>query len=167
MVCGFSAGGHLAASLGILWNRAEYFEEGTDLNLHKPDGMILAYPVITSGEAAHRDSMVRLAGDDRKKQERYSLELHVNTDSVPAFLWGTAEDELVPVENTVLLLEKLTEYKVPVEYHLFPYGLHGLSLATKEVEESDKQRWADQHIARWMPLCINWLDEVMSSGGKI
>lgn len=160
-VCGFSAGGHLAGSLGVLWNRKEYFATDTDLKKHRPDGMILAYPVITSGEFAHRSSLVRLAGEDLKKQERYSLEKLVNADCVPTYLWGTFADDLVPVENSLLLLKELAKYKIPVEYHLFPEGVHGLSLATKEVEEPEERRDPDKHIARWMPLCLEWLDHVM------
>ena len=159
-VCGFSAGGHLAGSLGILWNRKEYFTENTDLKKHRPDGMILAYPVITSGEFAHRSSLVRLAGDDPAKQEVYSLEKWVDEDCVPVYLWGTFADDAVPVENSLLLLKELAKYRIPVEYHLFPEGVHGLSLATKEVEEPEAQRDPDKHIARWMPLCLEWLDHV-------
>lgn len=160
-VCGFSAGGHLAGSLGILWNRKEYFAEDTDLKKHRPDGMILAYPVITSGEFAHRSSLVRLAGADLQKQTRYSLEKYVNSDCVPTYLWGTFADELVPVENSLLLLNELAKHRIPVEYHLFPDGVHGLSLADEEVSEPEKQRNPDAHIAQWMPLCLEWLDHVM------
>lgn len=160
-VCGFSAGGHLAGSLGILWNRKEYFTEDTDLKKHRPDGMILAYPVITSGEFAHRSSLVRLAGEDCAKQEQFSLEKQVDRDCVPTYLWGTFADEAVPVENSLLLLNELAKYRIPVEYHLFPEGVHGLSLATKEVEDPEAHRNPDKHIARWMPLCLEWLDHVM------
>lgn len=163
LVGGFSAGGHLAASLGILWNRKEYFPEGTDLLAHKPDGMILCYPVITSGEAAHRRSMVRLAGEDREAQKRYSLELHVDQDAIPAFIWGTAADDGVSVENSLLLLAALTKAKIPVEYHLYPYGVHGLSLATEEVAEREKDRYPDMHVARWIQECRYWMDEIINA----
>lgn len=160
-VCGFSAGGHLAGSLGILWNKKEYFRPDTDLNRHRPDGMILCYPVISSGEFAHRGSFERLAGEDLKAQEHYSLEKYVDAETVPAFLWGTFADEMVPVENSLLLLNQLAKHKISVEYHLFPDGVHGLSLATKEVDEPEADRLADEHVARWMPLCLEWLDHVM------
>ncbi len=160
-VCGFSAGGHLAASLGILWNKKEYFRPDTDLCLHKPAGMILSYPVISSGKYAHRSSLVRLAGKEMQKQERYSLEKYVDKDCVPTFLWGTFADKLVPVENSLLLLNELAKNKIPAEYHLFPNGVHGLSLADEEVAEPAKQRNPDVHIARWMNLCLEWLDHIM------
>ena len=161
VVLGFSAGGHLAGSLGILWNRPEYFEEGADLQAHKPDGMILCYPVVTAGEAAHRGSMERLAGKDREKQERYSLEKLVDKTAVPAFIWGTVSDDAVPVDNSLLLLEKFTKVRRPVEYHLYPYGVHGLSLATEEVQELEEHRYPDPHVARWLEESVHWLEEVI------
>ena len=160
-VCGFSAGGHLAGSLGILWNHPEFFKAGTDLQKHRPDGMILCYPVISSGEYAHRGSFIRLAGEDPQAQEIYSLEKKVDETCTPVFLWGTFADDAVPVENSLLLLCELAKHKIPVEYHLFPDGKHGLSLATEEVQELEKNRKPDTHIARWMPLCLEWLDHVM------
>lgn len=160
-VCGFSAGGHLAANLGILWNQKEYFRAGTDLLKHKPAGMILSYPVISSGEYAHRGSFVRLAGEKPQDQERYSLEKKVDQDCVPTFLWGTFADDQVPVENSLLLLNELAKNKIPTEYHLFPNGVHGLSLANEEVSQPEKHREPDKHIARWMSLCLEWLDHVM------
>lgn len=165
-VCGFSAGGHLAGSLGVLWNRAEYFEEGLDLQSHKPDGMILCYSVITAGEYAHRGSFVRLAGEEREKQERYSLEKLVSADTVPAFLWGTASDTTVPVQNSLLMLDALSKYQVPMEYHLYPYGIHGLSLATEEVRQPEKQRFPDSHVARWFEESIHWMEEYMEGSGE-
>ena len=73
-VLGFSAGGHLAASLSVFWN-TEWFakirkENGVDLTAQqiRPDGLILAYPVITSGEHAHRDSFDKLLGEKRSSR---------------------------------------------------------------------------------------------------
>ncbi len=157
-VCGFSAGAHLAASLGILWNDAGRFPKGTDLRLHRPDAMILCYPVISAGVYAHRGSFRRLAGPDEEAQQHYSLEKFVTAEAVPAFLWHTAEDELVPFQNSLLLAGALAKFNIPVELHVFPYGVHGLSLATKEVEELEKGRIEDPHVARWMELCVKWME---------
>ena len=161
-VCGFSAGGHLAASLGILWKKAEYFRPGTDLKKHRPDGMILGYPVISSGMYAHRGSFEHLVGPDEKEWETYSLEKLVDETCVPTFLWGTFTDKSVPVENSLLLLGQLAKYKISTEYHLFPEGVHGLSLATEEVADYEKNRCPDSHVAGWMKLCLEWLDQVMA-----
>lgn len=161
LVCGFSAGAHLAGSLGILWNYPEYFEKNADLQKHHPDGMILGYPVISSSECAHRGSFERLAGQDPEAQKRFSLECFVDQDTVPAFLWGTFEDEIVPVQNSLLLLQSLAAAGISAEYHVFPQGLHGLALATEETAQPEEGRLPDAHVARWMELCLHWLDEVM------
>ncbi len=157
-VCGFSAGAHLAASLGVLWKDASRFPAGTDLALHRPDAMILCYPVISAGEWGHRGSFVRLAGEQQEDQQRYSLEKLVTRDAVPAFLWHTAADDGVPVQNTLLMADALARFGVPVEVHVFPYGVHGLSLATEEVDELVKGRLADAHVAQWMELCVRWME---------
>lgn len=145
IVCGFSAGGHLAASIGVHWQT---------LNLEKPDAMILSYPVITSGEFAHRGSMDHLAEAD--KQIFFSLEKHVGAHVPPAFIWHTAADQTVPVENSLLFAAALSAAKVPFELHIFPNGMHGLSLATEEVAEPGRE--PDPHVAQWVSLCAKWLD---------
>ena len=88
--------------------------------------MILCYPVISAGVYAHRGSFRRLAGPDEEAQQHYSLEKFVTAEAVPAFLWHTAEDELVPFQNSLLLAGALAKFKIPVELHVFPYGVHGL-----------------------------------------
>lgn len=157
-VCGFSAGGHLAASLGVLWHDATRFPAGTDLGQHRPDAMILGYPVVTAGESAHRGSLERLAGSDRAAQQCWSLETLVTERTAPAFLWHTADDESVPCRNSLLLAAALAEHGVPCEYHLYPHGVHGLSLATPEVNEPEKGRVADPHVAGWFSLMTEWLN---------
>ena len=98
-LCGFSAGGHVAASLGVLWNEPEIFSKDQAESI-RPDGLILGYPVISAGEWAHRGSFEMLAGDDLEKQQFFSLENHVDQEIPPVFLWHTAEDPTVPVENS-------------------------------------------------------------------
>ena len=90
VVAGFSAGGHLAASLGVHWR---------ELGLPRPDGMILGYPVITAGKYAHRGSIQNLAGSDDPGW--YSLETQVTADTPPAFFWHTVTDPEVPVQNKI------------------------------------------------------------------
>ena len=148
VVCGFSAGGHLAASIGVHYK---------DLGLERPDALILSYPVITTGEYAHKGSIRNLGGDDTGY---FSLEKHATPDTPPTFIWATATDEDVPVENSLMFAAALSRAKVPFEMHIWPYGAHGLSLATTEVDEPEKGRYADEHIAKWFMLCIEWLDKI-------
>lgn len=156
VVCGFSAGGHLAGSLGVFWNDEERFPEHSVRERHRPNAMILNYPVISSGEFAHRGSFERLSSD-RAEQDRYSLEKFVTEDVPPCFIWHTVTDPSVPVKNTLLFVEQLIEKKVPVELMLFPTGSHGLSLATQEVSDVENNRHPDPHIARWFDQCVDWL----------
>lgn len=165
VVCGFSAGGHVAASLAVHWQDTQCLE--TSGRSGRPDAVILGYPVITAGIYAHRPSFEALLGRepqgaaraDWKRQAQYfSLEKHVTADTPPVFLWHTAADELVPVQNSLLFAQQLAEKNVPFELHIYPYGVHGLSLATPAVEEVEKQRWADDHVAEWFGDCLRWLD---------
>lgn len=106
----------------------------------------------------HADSIRHLAGDS--EMDYWSLEKHVTQDTPPTFIWHTVTDETVPMQNSILFTESLAEKGVPVELHLYPNGKHGLSLATKEVEECEKGRFADAHVADWFRLCLNWMERL-------
>lgn len=114
--------------------------------------MILGYPVITSGEFAHRGSFINLLGD-RYEEDRAltSLENQVSADTPPTFLWHTWDDACVPVENSLLLATALRKNGVPTELHILPSGPHGLSLATAEtgVVQEACAGWPDW-AARWL-----------------
>lgn len=153
LVCGFSAGGHLAASLGTFWNRVFITEPlGIKAEEVRPNGLILGYPVITSGEYAHHGSFHNLLGD-RYEQDRelVSLEKQVSPDTPPVFLWHTFDDGAVPVENALLLAGALRKNGVPLEMHILPHGPHGLSLADEEtgMVEPSCRAWPEW-AARWI-----------------
>lgn len=152
IVCGFSAGGHLAASLGVHWRK---------MGFQRPDGLILCYPVITAGKYRHEESIRNLAGEG--DPAFFGLECHVTSDMPPAFLWHTVTDTTVPVQNSLLMADAMARAGLPCELIIYPRGVHGLSLATPEVEEPEKQRYADAHIAGWFPQCLDWLDIVSKS----
>ena len=152
-VCGFSAGGHLAASSAILWD-AEPVQQalGEDRGKNCPNAVILGYPVITTGEFTHEGSIDYIAGDDKALWETFSLEKQVRPGLPPFFVWHTVMDTSVPVENSLLLASALRRNQVPFELHLFSQGHHGMSLCTAEVHE------ANPHNAHWFALCREWLD---------
>lgn len=152
IVCGFSAGGHLAASLGAHWKQC---------GLPKPDALVLGYPVITAGRYANRESFANLASP--QEQGWYSLEKQITAQMPPVFFWHTVTDPEVPVQNSLLLAQALSETGVRYEMHLYPSGVHGLSLATPEVEEPVKKRFSDPHIAGWFQLCLDWLETLDKS----
>ncbi len=150
-ICGFSAGAHLAATLGVHWRT---------LGLERPDGLILCYPVITADPRwRNEDSIRNLAGEE--DASFYSLENHVTADVPPVFLWHTASDGDVPVENSLFFAQALSREKIPFEMHIYPFGAHGLSLATPEVQEPGKDRRPDPHVAGWIDECAAWLDVML------
>lgn len=134
LICGFSAGGHVCGSL------CTHFDDLTDpdpeLNVisNRPDGAIFGYPVITSGEFTHIYSMQALLGKNptAEELEYFSLEKQVKKNTPPCFLWQTATDDLVPVENTYLFAKALKEKGVPFAHYVYPTGGHGLSVASME-----------------------------------
>ena len=163
---GFSAGGHLAASSGTLWNcdavrKALGIEDGKRLEgINRPTGTILCYPVITAGKYAHEGSIIHVCGDvselTKEQRDEFSLEKQVNENTSPAFIWHTFSDQLVPVNNSLLYMQALRDNNVPFEAHIFPYGPHGLSLGTIESAGSIKERLND-HISCWFELAIRWI----------
>lgn len=132
IACGFSAGGHVCGSLAVHYGDVKDDNPLYSDVSNRPDGVILSYPVITSGEFAHRDSFIALLGRDATEEELeyHSLEKQVSPDTPPCFLWQTEEDGLVPVENSYLFAEALRRNKVPFAHYVFPAGFHGLSTAS-------------------------------------
>ncbi|HBG75409.1 alpha/beta hydrolase [Eubacteriales bacterium mix99] len=158
-VCGFSAGGHLAASLGVFWESPELRAAiGMPEGINQPDALILGYPVITSGAHAHKGSFVNLLGENAPEEiwNKMSLEFQVNKSTPPSFLWHTFSDQAVPVENSLCFVRALNQQGIPFELHVFPEGPHGLSLCDKETAVGNPSLIND-HTAKWMPLCLEWL----------
>lgn len=133
VICGFSAGGHLCGSVCVHYQDVSEEKEEYKGISNRPDAAILSYPVITSGEKAHRDSFRALLGFDPTDEELtyMSLEKQVTPDTPPCFLWQTVTDEAVPVENSYLYAKACKENEVPYAHHVFSKGQHGLSLANE------------------------------------
>lgn len=159
IVAGFSAGGHLAACLGCFWQK-EWLEKKMRMEKerYRPNGLILAYPVITSGTFAHKDSFERLMGSRASASlaQELSLEGQVTDQVPPVFMWHTFEDETVPLENSLLFASALRRAGVSFEYHVFPHGGHGYALATKETSALGADQ-TDPQCCQWMALCKAWL----------
>lgn len=161
IICGFSAGGHLACSMGTFWQEPWIAEElGGEKELYRPDGLLLCYPVITSGALAHEGSMQNITGGDEKLRAKMSLENQVTKDMPPVFLWHTYEDNTVPVENSLMLAQSLCREKIPVELHIYPHGPHGLSLANEETGMPDGTGGIEPHCQGWVELAAQWVREL-------
>ena len=155
-VCGFSAGGHLAASSGTLANSDAFRQvwQGDDNII--PNAMILAYPVILSNEFAHSGSIKNVSGAEAGSEvyHSFSLDRHVTKNTPPTFLWHTAADKLVPVENSLYFAAALSAEEIPFEMHVFPTGGHGMSTCTHEVGTYNS------YNGRWMEFSISWLNKL-------
>lgn len=157
VVTGFSAGGHLAACLGTMWRDSLLSDVFGKEFLWKPNGMILCYPVISSGEFGHQESFQNLFGqqDWKKKKAEVSLECKITSDTVPTFIWHTATDLLVPVENSLLFAMGLKKYKVLFEMHLYQEGNHGLSLCNDLTASANTPNNVD--VETWFDLAVRWI----------
>ena len=156
---GSSAGGHLAASLGVFWNQPFLCElSGTTPEILKPCGMILCYPVITSEEEyAHEGSFKSLLGSRYEElKDRVSIEKQVTSAAPPCFIWHTFTDETVPVENALLFVQALRKAGVSTEFHMYPAGEHGLSLGDQTSARTDGSMICEP-VQSWIHLLETWL----------
>jgi acetyl esterase/lipase len=149
-IWGFSAGGHLASSAGTHFDAGKPGDPDTiEQRSSRPDFMILAYPVITFTEPyLHRGSRNNLLGEhpDPALVELMSNEKQVTKNTPPTFLFHTTDDNVVPVENSVLFYSALRAAGVPAEMHIYLKGPHGVGLA----------QW-DPILSTWPLRLADWL----------
>lgn len=134
MLMGFSAGGHLCASLGCFYKDAAEVLSGRlgkkiTPEILRPDKLCLAYPVISFKEERHEGSALALTGGDEALRERLSLEGQVTGDYPDTFLWACEDDSSVPCSNAVRMAEALERAGVRHEMRIYPHGGHGCNLA--------------------------------------
>ena len=158
-VLGFSAGGHLAGSLGTLWHKPEaYRPVGLEYGANRPCGMVLCYPVIAYFPETHLGTFYNALGTRTPTEEEaavVSLEKHVGENTVPAFLWHTADDAGVHVDNTLKMMSALARNKIYCEAHVYPHGPHGMALATPTTDANGNM--TDERIAEWPRLAREWM----------
>lgn len=147
-IMGFSAGGHLAATLSTHFNEKVY--EPDDATSAKPNFSILIYPVISMDSTiTHWGSRENLLGKHPSSEmvKHFSNELQVNGDTPPAFMVQSMDDDAVPVQNSIAYALALKEHKIPCELHLYQKGGHGYGLAP----------WGGTNSA-WPEACRKWLE---------
>ncbi|MDT7830422.1 alpha/beta hydrolase [Pricia sp. S334] len=152
-IIGFSAGGHLASTLGTHFSEQVYEPvDETDALSARPDFMALLYPVITFvNSKKHSGSQKNLLGENpnRKMLEHFSNELQVTSDTPPTFLVHATDDEGVPVENSLLFFQALKDKNVSATMHIYPEGGHGFSLARK-----------NSHLRGWTERLFEWTESL-------
>ncbi|AFC33105.1 esterase/lipase-like protein [Paenibacillus mucilaginosus 3016] len=148
-ILGFSAGGHLASSAGTHYDAGNpESADPVERQSCRPDLLVLCYPVITFGPYTHEGSKMNLLGEGAPEElvTLMSSERQVNENTPPTFLWHTADDGAVPVENALFFASALSRSKVPFELHVYESGRHGLGLAEDHPEAHT-----------WTQLCGTWL----------
>lgn len=165
VLMGFSAGGHLAANLATTYASDPVFgEHGFSEDEIKPNGLVLGYSVIDGGAKAHRGSFDHLLGEhkaDPEWIEKLSLQNRVDEHTPATFLWHTATDDTVPVENSLYFAQACIEHHVPVELHVFPQGGHGLSLGTRETSIKGWHNYGiEKDVQAWPELFHAWMNRL-------
>ena len=152
-ILGFSAGGHLTCTAATLYDAGDPdAADPLERLSSRPDAFIPCYAVVSFGAFTHRGSRESLLGqenaDNWELVRKFSNELHITPDTPEAFIWHTAADQAVPVENSLNLALALSAQGVPYEMHIFPQGRHGLGLAE---EFEDVKQWSAL-LQKWMVL---------------
>jgi len=148
-IMGFSAGGHLASTLGTHFDKSAYTPiDEIDQMSARPDFMALIYPVISFSSNQHQGSQDNLLGENQSKEliNLFSNELRVTSETPPTFLIHSSDDAAVPVENSLMFYQSLKNNNVPVEMHIYPFGGHGFSLALD-----------DKYLHSWTDRFIDWV----------
>ena len=160
-VMGFSAGAHLAANYCSFWEKDFLSEKcGCDKEVLRPNGQILCYPVITSGPFAHDGSFKALLGEKYEEmKESLSMENQVTASVPKTFIWHTFEDATVPVQNSVMYVDELVKKGIPVEFHLFAKGGHGLSLGNHLSSKVDDKE-VEPTVEPWISLLHTWIGKL-------
>jgi len=145
-VMGFSAGGHLVATLGTHFDKA-YGSNPDGVNL-RPDFMILVYPVISmDAKITHMGSRLALLGPNPTEEQvrLFSNELQVTSRTPPALILQAADDHLVDVDNSIVFFEALRHHDVPVDLTIFKKGEHGFFLLSRDEWEELIPRWMEKN----------------------
>lgn len=158
IVQGCSAGGHLAASLGVFWKETFLAKLlGEDPCMYRPNGLILNYPVITTGQGTHVETFRHLLGEKYEElKEKVSLEKQVTKDVPPVFVWTTYSDDLVDAINSVVFVDALMKAGAPTEFHMYVSGVHGLALANK-VTQANEGYGIQKECENWIEMAKNWI----------
>ena len=151
-VFGTSAGGHLAASLGVYTEDYTEVKDSLSKYSFRPDFMILLSPVISLADPyAHKGSRENLLGKNASKEliDKFSPNLHVTETTPPTLLMQANDDPAVPSFNSAMMYIALREKKVNASLHIFPHGKHSIALTHNPVSTD-----------LWMPIVEAWLKEL-------
>ena len=156
-VMGSSAGGHLASTLLTHFDSGKPdAEDPIERQSSRPDLGILCYPVITMGDKTHGGSQKNLLGENPSPEllKELSNELQVTKETPPCFLFHTAEDIAVPVENSLSFASALRKAGVAFDLHIYEKGPHGMGLGFKVYSPYEPEK-----LHPWTRDCLFWLKQ--------
>lgn len=164
VLSGFSAGGHLAAAY---CTRRDLPEIRSVIEARPVRAALLGYPAISilkKDPDVDMTAVCKLLGIDEltdEQIEKFAFERHVSKElTPPTFLWHTAADEVVPVDNSLRYASALAEKEIPFELHIFPYGRHGLATSDRQTNR-DHHASDHLHVHQWIPLAQSWLEQTL------
>lgn len=155
---GFSAGGHLCGTLGMMYDCPEVSDLVTG-DQARPDALGLCYPVAVSWGKTHDNSFINLVGDDQALRDRLSLDYLVRPDMPPVYIWHTRTDATVPVRNSLVLSVALDEAEVPFAMHIYGTGRHGLSLPDARTHPANELPEVSLDMKYWVDECAGFFAE--------
>ena len=164
---GFSAGGHLSGSMAILHKDPKVLANlGINKGDNKPCGSILSYPVVSAKVPTHEGSFCMLTGKPfseitDEEKDKLSLEVNVDEDSAPIFIWHTSEDAVVPMLGSLRLTEAYYNLGRAVSLHVYPYGVHGLALCN-ETTCAGNPAFIQPLPEVWVDESVRWIKTVKS-----
>lgn len=149
---GFSAGGHLVSFLATSYDDKVYRDFFGTQNTDgiRPDAVVLGYPVISYNLPTKGRTLLRLCGNDRAEQKKFSTELRVTDRSSPAFIWATFDDDYVNSLNALKFAEAYCEKGVRCSVVIYPHGQHGLSVADSSVYRTDVPYKTSENAPSWI-----------------
>lgn len=151
-VVGFSAGGHLTCNLSVEY--ASVSEKAGQVLDCKPTAVGLGYPVISykNGHVGSYEYLLYGYTDEAKAELLKTLNLNeaVTKDTTPAFIWATATDNAVPVDNSIRYAQALSEKGIDFELHIYADGVHGLSTCDEEINPKDERL---KRTSKWLDDC--------------
>ncbi|MGD0031163.1 alpha/beta hydrolase [Paenibacillus illinoisensis] len=174
-VLGFSAGGHLAASLAVKWDDKDLldrFPKDVSPSVFKPKGIVLGYPALDLESARvnfqnHKNPMIRRQGDflydavfghdapSKEQLDTVKIINYIREDMPSVFLWHTYDDEITSSGDSAALIHELIRHRINCEFHLFAKGKHGLGLGDEVYANSEDD--INEEVSAWVNLADQWL----------